>query len=84
MNLLFLTGLIRRSPTPTPARPRPEPTAPAPGEEIDEGPPPCGWFDSSHALQRGLVVHELESPQALARAVPLDWWIEWACATPQG
>lgn len=46
-------------------------------------PPPhgCGWFDSSHELQRGLCVRELATPEALARELPLAGWLEWQLAS---
>ncbi len=47
-----------------------------PADEPDT-PPPCGWFDSSHELRKGLVVTELEQPEAVARVVPLAWWLQW-------
>jgi hypothetical protein len=44
----------------------------------DAGPPQgCGWFDSSHDLNAGLQVTEHLTPQAVADAVPLGWWLDW-------
>ncbi len=37
----------------------------------------CGWFDSSHELQAGLRVDEELPPDAVARLVPLSWWLAW-------
>jgi len=37
--------------------------------------PGCGWFDSSHELQRGLLVTEHASADAVAAELPLDSWI---------
>ena len=58
----------------------PEPGAGTPVAELqaddDEG-PVCGWFDSSHALQHGLVVTEVDEPEAVAQLVPLGWWLGW-------
>jgi hypothetical protein len=36
----------------------------------------CGWFDSSHELQKGLVVREHSDPSALAAEMPLGPWLE--------
>ncbi len=36
----------------------------------------CGWFDSSHELNQGLQVQELDSPEALAAALPLGVWLD--------
>lgn len=44
---------------------------------VAEERPGCGWFDSSHDLQHGLVVTEFEQPDAVAQLVPLGWWLEW-------
>jgi hypothetical protein len=45
-------------------------------EEVDEAPPPgCGWFNSSHELQRGLLVTEHASADAVAAELPLESWI---------
>jgi hypothetical protein len=86
MNLLAMSILARRTaPAPRTVRTRPDtpvvapvPAAPdgAPADEPDT-PPPCGWFDSSHELRRGLVVTELEQPESVARVVPLSWWLQW-------
>jgi hypothetical protein len=51
-----------------------EPAAPPAG---DERPRACGWFDSSHELNAGLQVTEHLTPQAVADAVPLGWWLDW-------
>ena len=39
--------------------------------------PGCGWFDSSHELRSGLRVEEELPPDAVARLVPLSWWLAW-------
>lgn len=52
--------------------------APAPADEAR--PRGCGWFDSSHDLNAGLQVTEHLSPQAVADAVPLGWWLDWQIA----
>ena len=41
----------------------------------DEGPRGCGWFDSSHDLQHGLVVQERD-PDTVAGELPLVHWLE--------
>lgn len=41
-----------------------------------ERPASCGWFDSSHELQRGLCVRELAEPAQLARELPLPAWLD--------
>ena len=40
----------------------------------DERPLGCGWFDSSHELERGLQVHEA-NVQSLS-ALPLSDWLD--------
>ena len=45
-----------------------------------EAAPCCGWFDSSHELLAGLKVTEFEQPDQVVNALPLDWWVDWACA----
>lgn len=46
----------------------------------DDNPLPCcGWFDSSHELQTGLRVTEFEQPGEIVNALPLGWWVDWAC-----
>ncbi len=47
-----------------------------PAPETDERPLGCGWFDSSHELNHGLVVHEHATPDTLAAELPLANWIE--------
>ncbi len=45
-------------------------------DDADDAPPPgCGWFNSSHELQRGLLVTEHASADAVATELPLDSWI---------
>lgn len=36
----------------------------------------CGWFDSSHDLKRGLLVHEHESLDEVSELLPLPDWLE--------
>ena len=38
-------------------------------------PTACGWFDSSHELERGLQVTEHDSPDAVAGDLPLADWL---------
>jgi hypothetical protein len=54
-----------------PAAVRPEPAAAT--EERRWG---CGWFDSSHDLQRGLQLQELSNPDELAAELPLAFWLQ--------
>lgn len=35
----------------------------------------CGWFDSSHELQLGLLVQEHASPDTLGTELPLGPWL---------
>ncbi len=54
--------------------------APALGETTPSNPEPdavlgCGWFDSSHDLQRGLLVHEHASLAEVADLLPLASWL---------
>lgn len=49
----------------------------------------CGWFDSSHDLQQGLLVQEHASLADLAELLPLAEWLQlhlsgWHAAAPQG
>jgi hypothetical protein len=37
----------------------------------------CGWFDSSHDLQQGLLVQEHVSLDTLAGAMCLSDWLAW-------
>lgn len=52
----------------------PAPAATGPDAE-DLGACRCGWFDSSHDLQQGLLVQEHLSPDSLAHELPLDAWL---------
>lgn len=50
-----------------------------PGNAADaatDAPHGCGWFDSSHELQQGLLVREHCDPAALAAEMPLGPWLE--------
>jgi hypothetical protein len=67
MNFLSLL-----SPRRTPA-PLPRVQVPACAEEPAPG---CGWYDSSHDLQTGLLVCEHSDPVALARELPLAAWLD--------
>ena len=40
----------------------------------DERPLGCGWFDSSHELERGLQVHEADAQGLIA--LPLSDWLD--------
>ena len=42
----------------------------------DDPPQGCGWFDSSHELQHGLLVTEHASADAVANDLPLASWFE--------
>jgi hypothetical protein len=59
-----------RAQRPTPVRATPNDTPP------DERPLGCGWFDSSHELQHGLIVREHATPDTLAGEEPLASWLE--------
>ena len=43
----------------------------------EDHPPGCGWFDSSHDLQRGLRVTEHAQADAVVNQIPLSWWLGW-------
>lgn len=47
-----------------------------PAQEECDRPLGCGWFDSSHELQHGLVVREHPTPDALVAELPLASWLE--------
>jgi hypothetical protein len=50
--------------------------APTPAAPAAEGPAvACGWFDSTHELQRGLQVLEHAEAETLARELPLRDWL---------
>ncbi len=49
----------------------PTPSAPA----VDNPAAACGWFDSTHELQRGLQVLEHAEAETLARELPLRDWL---------
>jgi len=36
----------------------------------------CGWFDSSHELQQGLLVREHNDSASLAAEMPLGPWLD--------
>jgi hypothetical protein len=35
----------------------------------------CGWYDSSHELQRGLEVTEYRGVEGLAKELPVTVWL---------
>ena len=49
---------------------------PADADAPEPNAPRCGWFDSSHELQCGLVVTEHLSADAVAGELPLADWLE--------
>ena len=57
---------------------RPVPLPAAGQGRCDEDPPcqGCGWFDSSHELQRGLQISEHDDDEVVAAALPLATWLE--------
>ncbi len=67
MNILSLLTLRQTPP------PLPRVRVPAGDEQPAAG---CGWFDSSHDLQTGLLVCEHSDPAALARELPLAAWLD--------
>lgn len=68
MFVRLLKRLLRRAPKTLPA-------APAVVADAEEPPPGCGWFDSSHELQAGLLVLEHASADAVAASLPLGDWL---------
>lgn len=78
---LSLSRLMHRAPLPATRVRRPAPTLPPPAAGGDDDPPGCGWFDSSHALQAGLQVHEHANADTLAQLMPLAAWIELQLAS---
>lgn len=46
------------------------------GPAPDDTPQGCGWFDSSHELQQGLLVREHSDPAELAAEMPLGAWLD--------
>ncbi|MBL8306838.1 MAG: hypothetical protein JNM33_09090 [Rubrivivax sp.] len=61
-------------------RPRAEAAARPPAPTAEDRFLGCGWFDSSHDLQRGLRVREHDSPDAVAAELPLATWLDWHMA----
>lgn len=57
-------------------------TAPADDDPATVGPQGdadtagCGWFDSSHDLQNGLLVTEHASADTVANEMPLEAWLD--------
>lgn len=41
----------------------------------DDVPRGCGWFESSHELQHGLEITELDDARLWAAALPLAEWL---------
>jgi hypothetical protein len=73
MNLLtVLHALGWRQPTTTTAAG----IAIPPSEDPTEPGWRCGWFDSSHELQRGLCVREHASAADLGADLPLGPWLD--------
>ncbi|MBT9488512.1 MAG: hypothetical protein IV093_13475 [Rubrivivax sp.] len=66
----------RRLPA-APAAPLGRPVRPETPPPAELHCPGCGWFDSSHELRHGLRVNEELPPDAVARLVPLSWWLAW-------
>jgi hypothetical protein len=62
-------NLLRHLLKPAPRPASPDVQAPP---EADDPAAPCGWFDSSHDLRRGLDVVELAWHDTLPVAWPLD------------
>jgi len=46
------------------------------GTEADIDTAGCGWFDSSHDLQSGLLVTEHASADSVANELPLEAWLD--------
>ncbi len=46
------------------------------GPNPTDAPQGCGWFDSSHELQQGLLVREHSDPADLAAEMPLGAWLD--------
>lgn len=62
-----LSSIWRRRPRPVRAERR--------TGSAEERPPGCGWFDSSHELNHGLLVTEHASPDPVAADLPLSDWL---------
>jgi hypothetical protein len=76
LNLTHLTLLVsRRAPRKLRARAPLQRDRVAPVAEDDVA-PGCGWFDSSHELQQGLLVREHSDPDAVAAEMPLGPWLD--------
>jgi hypothetical protein len=43
----------------------------------------CGWFDSSHDLQQGLMVQEHACLDTLAGTMSLSDWLAWHSVSNQ-
>ncbi|MDP1900128.1 MAG: hypothetical protein Q8K96_06710 [Rubrivivax sp.] len=88
MNIQSLLTRLRRAPAaPLPALPAPDTELGPDGAAQPDRPLGCGWFDSSHELQRGLVVREYATADTLAGELPLANWLElhlagWRGAVP--
>ena len=84
MNILNFLPWRRRAPI-RPAR-RPAEIATGPTQAGDERAWGCGWFDSSHDLECGLLVREHVTADASPRELPLALWLElqWPPAPATG
>ena len=72
--LKLLSCLPWCKPRPTLRRGTSKPAGLGPPPQDEDRPVGCGWFDSSHELERGLQVQEADA-QALS-ALPLGDWLE--------
>jgi hypothetical protein len=72
--MLTILKLLRAAKTaPLPPRHR---SVPADAPADDERPLGCGWFDSSHELQAGLLVTEHRSADAVAGGMAVVDWLD--------
>jgi hypothetical protein len=55
----------------------------APAAQPTNEPRACGWFDSSHDLQQGLLVQEHVCLDTLAGALSLSDWLAWYAVSNQ-
>ena len=53
-----------------------DPATVGPEADADTDAAGCGWFDSSHDLQNGLLVTEHASADAVANELPLEAWLD--------
>ena len=66
----------RLSPTAVLADGDPATVGPEADDDTDADTAGCGWFDSSHDLQNGLLVTEHASADAVANELPLEAWLD--------